>query len=186
MSDQGVDVDSLAGFSPEMIAHEIFTKDAKTPCSHQILAYQEGTDLTYIYEILITILLEGLNIMTGGLKEVDLSGFTASHITILNPWFKSIGFDIKVETIDSSDKDSYDEYYCRAVINDKINETFFIMKKMMDRSYHFLLNGQNLQANKEKQYLKDIYGIFSNDDVVYKISFDFYVPVEGGHVGELI
>lgn len=176
MSDQEVDVGSLANFSPEMIAHEIFTKDAKAPCSHQILAYQDGADMTYIYEILITILLEGLEIMTGGLKEVDLSSFTTSHITVLNPWFKSIGFDITVEEVESSDKDSYNEYYCRAVVNDKLNETFFIMKNITHKPYHFLLNGQNLQANKEKQQLNEIYGIFSNDDTVYKISFDFHTP----------
>jgi len=177
MSDQNVDVDSLANFSPEMIAHEIFTKDAKPPCSHQILAYQEGADMTYIYEILITILLEGLEIMTGGLKEVDLSNFTASHIIVLNPWFKSIGFDINVEAVDSSDKDSYNEYYCRAMVNDKLNETFFIMKNITHKPYHFLLNGPKLQDNKEKQHLNEIYGIFSNDDTVYKISFDFHTSM---------
>ena len=38
-----VDVDALADFSPEMIAHKIFTKDANPPCSYQILAYQKDS-----------------------------------------------------------------------------------------------------------------------------------------------
>lgn len=186
MTEQGVDIDSLANFSPEMIAHEIFTKDAKAPCTHQILAYQEGSDMTYIYEILITILLEGLEIMTGGLKEIDLSGFNSSYITVLNPWFRSIGFNINVDTFESSDKESYNGYYCRAVINDKLNETFFIMKNLEHKPYHFLLNGPNLQINKSKEYLKDIYGIFSTDDTVYKISFDFYIPTENVNSTKLL
>ena len=84
-------MNDLNDFSPEMIAYELFTKDAKAPCSHQILAYQDGGDLTYLFEILITVLLEGLNIFTGGLKDTDLNDFTKTHITSLNPWFQSIG-----------------------------------------------------------------------------------------------
>ena len=54
MAEFNVDnINDLNDFSPEMIAHELFTKDAKDPCSHQILAHQDGSDLTYIYEILI-------------------------------------------------------------------------------------------------------------------------------------
>ena len=171
-----VDIDTMDDYSPEMIAHTIFIKDACSPCSHQILAYQEGTDMTYIYEILITILLEGLDIFTGGLKDTNLTDFDKTHITVLNPWFKSLGFNMNVHTLDISDKDSYKDYYCRTVINDKLNESLFIMKSMEHKSYHFFLNGQSLQQNKDKFYLKDIFGIFNNGDTTYRISFDFYIP----------
>jgi len=177
MTEQNVDADSLADFTPEMIAHSIFTKDAKPPCSHQIITYQEGSDLTYIYEILITILLEGLEIITGGLKDVNLSEFTASHITVLKPWFHSIGFDVKVDVFSIDDKVNYNDYYCRALINDKINETLFIMKNIQNKSYHFFLNRQTMEQNKHKQHLKEIYGIFATESVIYRISFDFHASL---------
>ena len=95
----------LVDCSPEMIAHQLFTKEPKDPCSHQIIAYDSGSDLTYIFEILITILLEGLNILTGGLTDADLSGFNQEHIIGLNPWFNSLGFKIIVTTKNEKDKD---------------------------------------------------------------------------------
>jgi len=180
------DLDNLADFSPEMIAHEIFTKDPKDPCSHQILAYQDGADLTYIYEILITILVEGLNILTGGLREADLSDFTKSHITALNPWFQSLGFNINVEAYDETDKENYKEYYCRTLINNKLHETLFLMKNMPNKTYHFFLNGSFLDQNKSKTELKDIYGIFAANGFVYRISFEFYIPINDIPINKIL
>lgn len=167
--------ENINDFSPEMIAQAIFTKDPKNPCSHQILALQEGTDLTYIFEILVTILLEGLNILTGDLKEADLSNFSVSFISSLNPWFNSLGFNINVRIENETEKELYQEYYCRTVINNELNETLFIIKNIQDKSYHFLLNGQYLDQNKAKTNLKDIFGIFNVNDDVYCITFDHYI-----------
>jgi len=184
MSD--VNIDELSDFSPEMIAQSIFTKDPKDPCTHQILAYQDGADLTYVFEILITILLEGLDILTGGLKEADLSSFTSTHVTALNPWFQSLGFDISVDVKDINDKDSYKDYYCRTVINNKLNETLFIMKNIPHKTYHFFLNGQYLDQNKAKTNLKDIYGVFRTDNHAYLISFDFHIPLDNIPVNKVL
>ncbi len=172
-SNNGPNIDELINYSPEMIAHSIFTKNPKDPCTYQILAYQDGSDITYIFEILITILLEGLNILTYSLKDVDLSEFSSEHILILNPWFKSLGFNIRVTEFPQNEKDLYEEYYCKIVVNNKVNENLFIARGIEDKSYHFFLNGTFLNANKQKTNLKDIFGVFLADDTAYCISFDF-------------
>ena len=170
-------------FSPENIAQALFTQDPKPPCSHQILTYDEKTDnkkygdLTYIFEILITILMEGLDIFSGGLDKTDLNNFTEKHITNLNPWFNSIGFNINVETFtkDVKDicKDQYDNYYCKIMVRTKLFETFFLMKNV-SKNYHFLLNGKCIEENKNKQKINEISAVFCNiDDTIYKISFNF-------------
>ena len=58
-----------------------------------------------------------------------------------------------------------------------IKATFFIMKDLENKPYHFLLNGQYLEMNKQKIFLKDIYGIIDAVDYIYCIMFDFYIPV---------
>jgi hypothetical protein len=169
-------LDNIENCSPEMIAQSIFTQDPKSPCSHQILAHSEGSDLTYVFEILITILLEGLNILTGDIREADLSIFNSNHIMSLLPWFQSVGFDVKVSEHEIFDKESYKEYYCRTRINNDSNKTFFIMKDMEEKPYHFLINGQFYEKNKGKTNLADIYGVFDANSKIYAISFDFHIP----------
>lgn len=173
------DMNSFDKYSPEMIAREIFIKNPKDPCSYRIIPKQENIDLTYIFEILITILLEGLDILTNGLRNVDLTNFDSDHILSLNPWFNSLGFSISVDFYNDknnsgNDSREYEEYYCKTIINNRENNTFFIMKNIEAKSYHFFLNGKFLESNRKKESLNELYGIFTTNDKIYKISFDFY------------
>jgi hypothetical protein len=165
----------LEDFTPEMIAHTIFLTDASDPLSYQILTIKEDTDLIYVFEILLTILLEGLEIVTRGLKNIDLSGFNDMNIRFLKPWFESIGFDIRISIDDISDKELYQEYYCKIMINNGLQKTFFEMKGL-DKPYHFLLNGTYLEKNKQKRNLNEVFAIFLNGDKAYSISFNFHIP----------
>ena len=70
-----VDTSKLESFTPEKIAHTIISNEAKDPLSHQILIVDETTDLTYVFEILLTILLEGLDIITFGFKRCRSNNF---------------------------------------------------------------------------------------------------------------
>lgn len=170
------DIDKLDEFTPESIADKLFSKEPGDPCSYMILAYEPGqtnTDASYYFEILITILLEGLDIFSGGLSSANLNNFTDEHITILDPWFRSIGFSLVVQVCDKKDTHLYNNYYCKIRIRTPLYETLFAMKKV-DKNYHFLLNGSNLEENKLKKYVEDLFGVFINDDnKVYKISFKF-------------
>src|SRR5271156_1145724 len=86
---------SLENSSPEFIAKTLFGKNPSDKEAYQILAYQDGSDLTYIFEILITVVMEGLNMFTpNGIKNSDLNLLETDHITFLNPWLNRLGFSV--------------------------------------------------------------------------------------------
>lgn len=169
-----VNPDELEEFSPERLAHTIFSTDPKPACSNQIIALQEGADLTYIFQILVTVFMEGFEMFTDGFENMDLSNFTTDHISSFDPWFRSLGFKIQTETVEMANKESYEDYYCKIVIKTPLYETLFIMKGIEDKKYHFLLNGKYMEQNKKKDKIKDLRAVFINDanDTVYIISFD--------------
>lgn len=95
--------EDLQDFTPKDIAQVIFSKNPSDPCTNNMLIDQDSADPIYIFEILLTVLLEGLDIFTknvclNGLREADLTNFSVSNITALNPWFHSLGFVIVVDT----------------------------------------------------------------------------------------
>lgn len=174
-----IDLNELEDFSPEQIAEKLFTSEPKPPCSCSLVTEEEATlDLTWWFEILVIILLEGLNILTGNLSDANLDNLTTEHITLLNPWFQSLGFKIKVKSYDKTDEDDkqfYSKYYCRVILRDKLQETFFIMKNV-SKNYHFVLNGSCLEENRQKTSISDLYMIFQNNVNVFKINFEFHYP----------
>ena len=168
------ELNELEGMSPKQIAEQIFNASVKEPCSHQLLAYEEGGDTTFIFEILITILMEGINIFSGGLDSADLNNFSVEHITVLNPYFESFGFKINTTMHYIRDSSEYEEYYCKVVLR-KLNKGFFIMKGI-DEPYHFFINGTFLEKNRKKKRIDELYAVFINKDTVYRIAFDFITP----------
>ena len=130
-----------------------------------------------IFEILVIILMEGLETLSGDLSKADLTNLSIDHLIMLTPWFKSLGFSMKVDTFPSQEKDSFSGYYCKILVRDKINEVIFSMRDIV-KNYHFFLNGDCLEENKQKKKLNELHSIFINGDTVYKISFDFYIPTQ--------
>ena len=154
--------DELIDFSPESLAETLFTNEPKPSCSCQIVTEKNAaSDLTHIFEILIIILMEGLSILCGGLTNVNDDDLTNEHLILLNPWFMSLGFKINVQNYEKNktSKDEYSKYYCRIIIRNKLQQTFFIMKKLKT-DYHFILNGKNLEENKKKTNIKELYTVF--------------------------
>lgn len=168
-----IDINELEDFSPERVAHVIFSTDPKPPCSNQMLAFQDGADIIYLFEILITIFMEGFDMFTNGFIDLDMNKFSTEHIYALDPWFKSLGFKINVDTCCKNDKELYQDYYCKIIIKLKLYETLFIMKNI-NKMYHFFINGTYLEQNKQKNKLSELKAIFINDDTdtVYIINFD--------------
>lgn len=168
-----IDLNQLDDFTPESVAQTIFTKDPLPACSCQIISEQNMDDVTYIFEILIIILMEGLEILSGDLTKANLNELTEEHIKILNPWFNSLGFNIKVACYDISEKELYNKQYCKIIIKDKLQEMFFEMKNIT-KNYHFTLNGDYLEQNKKKTNLKDLHTIFIINNKVFRTYFEFY------------
>lgn|SRR3972149_1763787 len=173
--DVQVNLSDLDDYSPEGIAKAIFSNGPRPPFSYQIIAEQEEADFLYIFEILIIILLEGLEILSGDLSKANFDNFTKEHLTILAPWFKSLGFDLSIRLCDEKDKESYKQYYCKILLNDTMNQMLFKLENI-DKNYHFLINGNTLEENENKTNLKDLYAILSLNGVTYCINFGFHVP----------
>ena len=167
-----MEIDNLSSFSPKDIANEIFENDPKNPCSYQLLAVDSNGDLTYILEVLLTILMEGFDILNGDITTIPLDLFCKNSIMAMNPWIRSIGFNIIVSEIDVSNKDKYMDYYCRIVLNRGDYVPLFMITRN-NKSYHFFLNGDALDKNKSVTKLCDLFGIFECNDKIFKIGFDF-------------
>lgn len=192
--------ENLQDFSPKDIAQTIFRNEPLDPNSCRIVSDDDDQDLIYIFEILLTIFLEGFDILTGGLDKIKLDDFSENHVNMMKPWFQSLGFNIKSSEYDIQDKDMYNEYYCKIILRSPETETFFIMQKLkftlwdlvphtdseeeiarqIDEenlenleNYHFLINGEYQQQNREKKYLKDLYAVFLTKTKAFTIKFDF-------------
>lgn len=163
--------------TPEQIAEALFSEDPKDPNSFQILARPDtnnAEDMTYIFEILVTIMLEGLEYLSGGdLNNFEIDDFNEDYIETLGPWFNSICFNVKVEVFDQSKMYKCKKYYCKTIIKNEQTEHIF-KQNNIDKNYHFLLNGKYEEYNKNLIELKDLYTVFINKDKIYKISFNFY------------
>ena len=171
-----INSDNIHNYTPEEIAEILFNDDPKDPCTFQILGEQTTDNITYIFEILITILLEGLDSMTGGLDKIDLDLFSSDHIDTLNPWFHSMGFTIKINDYEMRELELVKKYYCRVGLNYGNDKKIFEQKNI-NKNYHFFLNANAIDENSKKTMLKDIYAIFICGNNIYKISFDMYKPL---------
>lgn len=171
-----LDTNDLQSKTPQQIASYIFNSEAKDPCTIQIIADEDHLDISYIFEILISILMEGFQILNNDLYSLDLDNLTEESFEDLNPWFKSIGFKIRCNKypLDDEDyKELYDKYYCNIVINNPLNEVIFIAKNIKE-PFHFFLNGDSMQKYENETQLCNFYAIIKSSNNVYKINFDFY------------
>ena len=177
INETDVDIDNLSGKTPEQIAEALFSHEAKEACSHQILADADLAASTYIFEILITILVKGIEILSGDLNQADLNKLSEDHILGLNPWFHSIGFSVNVDSlVKNEDLELYEDYYCKILIRDKLHENFFEHRKYTN-NYHFLLNGPFLNENEAREHVNDLCAVFiKENNTVFRITFDFYKP----------
>ncbi len=164
---------NLSDYSPEQIAQELFTNNPKNPCTHQILALQNNADLTYIFEILLTVLMEGIDVLINGFENLNLNEFNHDHILIMQPWFWSLGFKINLKMHYVADQSNYEGFYCRIVVKAPQTEHIFTERNLV-KGYHFFINPTSYQDNCAKTQLNDLKAVFTNGDTVYEISFDKY------------
>lgn len=167
-------MDDLNNRTPEELAQLIFSLEPQEEKSLRINLSEnndETMDTTYVFEVLITVLLEGLDIFTGGLKAADLTNFTDENITILDPWFRSLGFKLNVYQVEDNINFVFNEYYCRIVLNRDLDESLFFINNVTHRAYHFLLNGGCLEENRKKENIDELYAVFNNSNKLYVISF---------------
>ena len=168
-----IDFDQMEDFSPEKLAGTLFQKEPGVPNSCQLRFTQDDDlDASYIFEILVTVLMEGLDIFSGGLDKVDLKDFSSEQVLNLNQWFRSIGYNITVKEYPIADREKYEEYYCKIVTRTSADEMLFQIRGI-NKNYTFNLNGDFLEANRSKE-LKNLFGLLKTNDKAYTVSFDFF------------
>lgn len=129
----------MSEYTPEAIAKKIFSATPQAEKTISLITKEEiDNDYSYGFEILLTILFEGLDILIEGLNKLEQDDIDEEHFKLLSPWFKSLGFDIMCYTIDKNDFDN--SHYCRVVFNNTSDSGFFIMRNIM-KNYHFIKNG---------------------------------------------
>lgn len=157
--------------SPKNIAHQLFTKLPGDPLSKGLELNSSDTSPQYAFEILITILLEGLSILSNDFTTIDKIQLT--HIDSASPYFTSMGIVLNVEEYHISEIELYNKQYCRILLNKGVDEGYFLMKNI-DEPYHFLLNGTYYDENESKTAINELHAIYIDGDTVFKIKFDLY------------
>lgn len=195
MNEPAYNFDASQGGTPQQIAKQLFSGEAKKPNSIGILPYSRGWDddtASLNFEILITIYMEGLlNILEVIKKEYAKVNGSISDNDKLNwevyknielddlkfpvPWFKSIGYNIDITEYDACD-DASKEYfntsvkpdsYCKILLKFDPKDKLHFVRKLIVPDYTFLLCASYKQTNK----LEKIYAVLSKGDKFYKIWF---------------
>jgi len=160
---------SISDKSPENIAEIIFNEDPKPENSIQLEL--NNTEFVFIFEILITILLEGFKIKYSDLKNINSNSFNENYILNFNPFFKSMGFNINVNKYEKKNRDDYKNYYCKVVLRDNEWGGFFELKNI-NKDYHFFINPDYIYENNFNK-MNDVGCIFIFKENVYLIKFNF-------------
>lgn len=175
---ENVDLNSLDGLSPKQIAEKIFTSSPASENSIQLIHDNDETDIIDIFEILITIFMEGIMTVYHNLDEavININDVSLDHLYALSPWFKGFGFKLFVNEYDLKNNDesyinNYNDQYCKIVVRNSPENSFFVFNNIPDH-YKFYINSKYAQ-DTDKENLKDIYSVFKINSKVYKIYFDF-------------
>lgn len=146
--------------TPKDIAIAIFSEEPKPKKSIQFLS--DEADHEYIFEVLLTILFEGIY-CTGTFAVMDDGEININDTKVfkLKEYFWSFCFDVNlsVHTIDELKVASWDidDRYCSISVNME--------------NYKFYLR----PSDKKREKLEDYFGLILGNDKVYKIDFSYYV-----------
>lgn len=165
-----LDTNEFENLEPLMIATKLFSKEPSKASSYCIIADDENADAAFIFEIILTIFMEGVMILYDNLTGIDLKNFTAEHLTALNPWLNSICFNLTIDTCERKDKDLYLDYYCKVILKCDPEWSNWFEHKNLNNSYYFLLN-HIYQQGCNKKNVNELYAVFINDTTVFKLQF---------------
>lgn len=171
--------EDLESVSIQDLAVTIFNDAPKPSNSQQILIQQvieDGvTPVIDIFEVFLTILVEGIMIVYREPSWDLIKTFNEDHILNLRPWTHSLGFNVKVQKICYEDKYLYDEYYCKTILRCDPEWNVYFRMKNIQPLYTFIF-GANSPYKKGQviDNLQSLYAIFICGAYVYKISFEYH------------
>jgi hypothetical protein len=173
--------DDLQEHTISTLVETIFNEPPKDPSSIPLIRVDEA-DHEYVFEILLNVLMEAFCHFMPSFDDVDWDDFSVNHITIMNPWFKSLGFEIMVDEVPTSDymehlSKGLECHYCRTIINTGDDGRIFTMKNIKSK-FHFLLNSMTRTPEYQSGCTKldDYYTIFEAGSSTFKIRFKLHNP----------
>jgi len=127
--------------TPEEIANVLFTNDPPKKGSTYFSCYESESDsdldVSTLFEIILTVVMEGLNIYYYGLDNVDYEDINPENILVVNRWMENIGVKVNCSEI----KNSKEDEYCKIILKNNCSKSQIDYFKMENgKSYHFLLN----------------------------------------------
>jgi len=167
--------DNLQEMTPEDIALLLFSKMPDDPLTKQLLIELPDNECnahTYVHEILLTILLEGIMTLNNNLENTNLDDVQISHIEALSPWFKSLKFNIKINELKKTEDEEEYKYYYSKIILKKMPEYEMLFEiNNIKKNYTFFINSLYIKDSIINDTLDDIYSIIFLKDRVFKIIF---------------
>lgn len=151
--------------SVENIAKIIFSKSPQNRGRYKLFPPEADNEI--IFEILLTLFMEGILILNNNLEGLDLNNMDQNilygKLLELSDWFISLDYYLYVTKID---RDEYtNDQYCKILLKN-MDEIYFRMKNI-DKEYTFILNAnRSLHDN-----LKDYNALFMLNNFAYRISF---------------
>lgn len=162
---------------PSEIAETVFNQDVQPPKTFQLFCQSsENEDITPVdvFEIFLTILMEGIFIKNNPVTEEKFKLFNENIILSLQPYLNSLGYKVCIEETDRNNE-KLKKHYCRIVL--KCDSTwapyFEITHKNLEKEYHFILGGSSPYICGELCTLNTLFSIFEINHKVYKISFSY-------------
>ena len=146
--------DVIDNCTPENIANIIFNNDPKNHNLSQQLLIDMSEDDISLFEILLIILLEGIEIKFD-IKKIDnlTDEILNNFLFFFNQWFYSLGYKLHIHKITLDKKEYFDNYYCKIITNHESHN---------EKNYSFILNKNHFTHKIDK--FKDFYAIYENTD----------------------
>jgi len=169
--------DNLEEMTPENIAEILFSKMPDNPFTKQLLfdiPENDENSGTYIYEILLTILLEGIMKFNNNLENTNLDDVQLSHIEALNPWFNSLRFNLKINELNKleENEEEYKYYYSKIILKKMPEYEMLFEINHIDKNYTFFLNPLYIGEPYPFINFNEIYSVIFLGNRIFKISFE--------------
>lgn len=161
---------------PEEIAQKLFNQPPQRIGVNRLVF--DNIELNILFEILITIFLEGIMILYKNLQGIKMSDLDISYINKLAPWFESIGFKLNIKSFNIAlvygmhDNEQINKYYNKIILRIDPTYTGYFDIKKIQKEYTFLYHPDYTRSYK---MLNEIYAIIIKNNTVYKISFDMII-----------
>lgn len=156
----------MTEMSPIHIADFMFHKKPDDVTEIGLILDDEYT-VTDLFEILLIIFMEGINILYDLKNVSDLSVISKDHLLYLNHWFNKLKVKIHITVVNKEEKI---DPYCQILLNKDKYIQFFTKFNIKDE-YHIVRNNKFEFKNE----IQDYKSIFIVSDKIFIISFELII-----------